>query len=122
MIYKRLYNSNVLLRSLCGTPPHPLDPAIAATAVAQQLNHGSLPPSRLWDLAHLLKQHAQCNLEASAAVSAQAAASASSPAAATPVAGTEMQAKDAADQGSGHLGPDSTGAVAVPAAPTAGGN
>lgn len=129
MIYKRLYNGNVVLRSLCGSPPHLLDPATAATAVAHQLNQGSLPPSRLWDIAHLLKQHAQCTLEASAAVAAQAAASASSPAAPTPVGGTGVQTIDQAAQENGpfagatavQLDPESTDAAAVAAGATAGG-
>lgn len=131
MIYKRLYNGNVVLRSLCGSPPHRLDPATAATAVAHQLNQGSLSPSRLWDIAHLLKQHAQRTLEASAAVAAQAAASASSPVAATPAADTGVQADDQAAQGNGpvaeataaQLDPEGTDVAAAAAAgATAGGN
>lgn len=128
MIYKRLYNGNVVLRSLCGTPPHPLDPATAATAVARHLNQGRLWPSRLWDTAHVLKQHAQCAVEASAALSAQAAAPASSPAAAKPAAGAEAQPNDHAAQGSrldaeagaAQLGPEST--EGADAAASAGGN
>ena len=91
MIYKRLYNGNVVLRSLCGTPPHPLDPATAATAVANHLHQGGLPPNRLWDIAHVLKQDAQWTVEASIAASARASASASPLAAALPAATTEGQ-------------------------------
>ena len=91
MIYKRLYNGNVVLRSLCGIPPHPLDLATAATAVANHLHLGNLPPSRLWDIAHVLKQHAQCAVEASVAASARASASVSSPAAALSAATTERR-------------------------------
>ena len=114
MIYKRLYNGNVVLRSLCGLPPHPMDPATAATAVASHLHQGDLPPSRLWDIAHVLKQHAQCTMEASA----RASASASSPAAALPAATTKRQ--DAGDEderpaetGHAQLDPDSIDAATV---------
>ena len=106
MIYKRLYNGNVVLRSLCGIPPlHPLGPhssnldATAATAVAThlRLHQGTVPPYRLWDIAHVLKQHAQCTVEAAAAASARASASASSPAAGPPAATTESQSEAQAD-------------------------
>lgn len=72
MIYKRLYNGNVVIRSLCGSPPHLLDPATAATAVADQLRLVALHPKRLWDVAHVLKQHAEAAVTAAAAVSAAA--------------------------------------------------
>lgn len=106
MIYKRLYNGNVVLRSLCDTPPpHPLNPhsssldATAATAVAThlRLHQGTVPPYRLWDIAHVLRQHAQCTMEASAAASARASASASSPTAVPPAAPTESQSGAQAD-------------------------
>lgn len=118
MIYKRLYNGNVVLRSLCGTPPHPFDSATAATAVANHMHQGDLPPSRLWDVAHVLKQHVQCTVEASVAASARASASASSPAAALPAATSERQ--DAgqeddrpADTGPARLDAGSTNAAAA---------
>lgn len=106
MIYKRLYNGNVVLRSLCGIPhPHPLDPhssnldATAATAVANhlRLHQGIVPPYRLWDIVHVLKQHAQCTVDAAAAASARASASASSPPAGPPAALTESQSGAQAD-------------------------
>ena len=104
MIYKRLYNGNVVLHRLCGPPPHPWDPTAAATAVAGQLSQGSLHPNRLWDLAHVLKQHAQMAVEAAAANAARASGSASPPAsapasaAASPLAAGK-QATSATDQG-----------------------
>ena len=115
MIYKRLYNGNVVLRSLCGASPHPLDPAAAATAVASQLHQGILHADRVWDLAHLLKQHAQQAVEAAAAAAAKASASAPSPAsvpasaATSPTAAGERPApeqdqqlpQDTAQQGNG---------------------
>lgn len=72
MIYKRLYNGNVVMRSLCGSPPHLLDPATAATAVANQLRLVALQPKRLWGVAHVLKQHTEAAVTAAAAVSAAA--------------------------------------------------
>ena len=116
MIYKRLYNGNMVLRSLCGIPPHPLDPATAATAVANHLHLGFLPPSRLWDIAHVLKQHAQCAVGASVAASARASASASSSAVALPAATTKRQEAGQEDDRPAEachaqLDPDSTDAA-----------
>ena len=114
MIYKRLYNGNLVLRSLCGNPPHPLDPATAATAVADHMHQGSLLPNRLWDIAHVLKKHAQCTVEASAAASARASASAFPPAAAPSAAGgkrQETENKQQAATGPAQLDCDSTDAA-----------
>ena len=109
MIYKRLFNGNVVLRSLCGMPPHPLHAATTATAVAKHLHRGDLPPNRLWDIAHVLKQHAQCMVEASVAASvaasARASASASSPAAALPAATTVRQDAGEEDDRPAETGP-----------------
>ena len=109
MIYKRLFNGNVMLRSLCGMPPHPLHAATAATAVAEHLHQGDLPPNRLWDIAHVLKQHAQCMVEASVAASARASASASSPAAGLPAATTERQDAGEEDDRPAETGPAKLG-------------
>lgn len=98
MIYKRLYNGNVVLHHLCGPHPHPLDPATAATAVASQLSQGSLHPNCLWDLAHVLRQHAQGAVEAAAATKASGSASPPASAAASPLAAGE-QATVGTDQG-----------------------
>ena len=85
MIYKRLYNGNLTLRSLCGSSPcpvdttqaataaaaqlpaWPLDSAQAATAVAAHLAGSPVTPAQLWDIAHVLKQHAQAAVDAAAA-------------------------------------------------------
>ncbi len=81
MIYKRLYNGNVVVRSLCGSHPHLLDSDTAVTAVADQLRKVPLHPNRLWDIAHALKQHAAAAVAAAAITAASAAASGSAAAA-----------------------------------------
>ena len=73
MIYQRLYNGNVILHSLSGSPPHPLHPKTTAPAVARHLlqqmhcPQSARLPSQLWDLAQLLLQDAQNTLTAAAA-------------------------------------------------------
>ncbi len=81
MIYKRLYNGNVVIRSLCGSHPHLLDSATAITPVADQLRKVALHPNRLWDIAHALKQHAAAAVAAAAMIAASAAASSAAAAA-----------------------------------------
>ena len=81
MIYKRLYNGNVVVRSLCGSHPHLLDSASAVTAVADQLCKMPLHPNRLWDIAHALKQPAAAAVAAAAITAASAAASSAAAAA-----------------------------------------
>ena len=81
MIYKRLYNGNVVVRSLCGSHPHLLDSATAVTAVADQLRKVALHPNRLWDIAHALKQYAAAVVAAAAITAASAAASSAAAAA-----------------------------------------
>ncbi|KAL0042386.1 hypothetical protein WJX77_010878 [Trebouxia sp. C0004] len=81
MIYKRLYNGNVVIHSLCGSYPHLLDSATAVTAVADQLCKVALHPNRLWDIAHVLKQHAAAAVAAAAITAASAAASSAAAAA-----------------------------------------
>ncbi len=95
MIYKRLYNGNVVVRSLCGNSPHLLDPATAVTAVAKQLCQASLQPDRLWDIAHMLKQHT----EAAVAAAAMTAAAASTSASALATAGEDDDAVAEAAEG-----------------------
>ncbi len=80
MIYKRLYNGNVVTRSLCGSRPHLLDSATAVTAVANQLRKVALHPNRLWDIGHALKQHAAAAVASAAASSSAAAAEDKAPA------------------------------------------
>ncbi|DBA85227.1 TPA: hypothetical protein ACH3X2_005930 [Trebouxia sp. C0005] len=108
MIYKRLYNGNVVIRSLCGSPPHLLDSATAVTAAADQLRKMPLHPNRLWDIAHALKQHAAAAVAGTAISAASAAASSSAAAAedkvpAEAVDGSvpEAEAGAAAEAGSG---------------------
>ena len=81
MIYKRLYNGNVVTRSLCGSHPHLLDSATAITAAVDQLRKMPLHPNRLWDIAHALKQHAAAAVAGAAITAASAAASRSAAAA-----------------------------------------
>ena len=81
MIYKRLYNGNVVTRSLCGSHPHLLDSATAVTAAADQLRKVALHPNRFWDIAHALKQHAAAAVATAATTAASVAASRSAAAA-----------------------------------------
>ena len=101
MVYKRLYNGNVAIRSLCATDLH--IPATAATAVAAQLCRGPLRPNRLWDIAHVLKQHAEAVVAAATTAAATPSAAAATGAAATAAAGTSAVAarEDGAEEAAG---------------------
>lgn len=101
MIYKRLYNGNVVVRSLCGSHPHLLDSASAVTAVADQLCKMPLHPNRLWDIAHALKQHAAAAVAAAAITAAAAAAEDRAPAEAAEGSLPEAEAGAAEEAESG---------------------
>ena len=101
MIYKRLYNGNVVVRSLCGSHPQLLDPATAITAAADQLRRVALHPNRLWDIAHALKQHAAAAVAAAAVITAASAAASSAAAAAEDRAPAEAAASSVPEAATG---------------------
>lgn len=113
MIYKRLYNGNLIMHSLCGSHPHPFDPATAATAVADQLRQVLMHPNRIWDIAHVLKQHG----EAAVTASATAIAAASTSAAAAAVENAAAEAAEVAEPGAGATNANGTDAQLTASSP-----